>query len=93
MSAVAGFLLLMSSSLVRDIYQRNFNPEATDSAVETILQEVVIPKPQLEFDGYDVRRLDQLANELEKELKESEERLHEFQRRIDELERNDKSHL
>ena len=26
MSAVAGFLLLMSSSLVRDIYQRNINP-------------------------------------------------------------------
>ncbi len=29
MSAVAGFLLLMSSSLVRDIYQRNINPNVS----------------------------------------------------------------
>lgn len=36
MSAVAGFLLLMSSSLVRDIYQRNFNANITPRAVKLI---------------------------------------------------------
>jgi SSS family solute:Na+ symporter/sodium/pantothenate symporter len=36
MSAVAGFLLLMSSSLVRDIYQRNFNPNVSARAVRWI---------------------------------------------------------
>jgi SSS family solute:Na+ symporter/sodium/pantothenate symporter len=36
MSAVAGFLLLMSSSLVRDIYQRNFNPSISPRAVRWI---------------------------------------------------------
>jgi Na+/proline symporter len=33
MSAVAGFLLLMSSSLVRDIYQRNINPSVSPRLV------------------------------------------------------------
>src|SRR5262249_38618257 len=36
MSAVAGFLLLMSSSLVRDIYQRNLNPDVSPKAVKRI---------------------------------------------------------
>jgi SSS family solute:Na+ symporter/sodium/pantothenate symporter len=36
MSAVAGFLLLMSSSLVRDIYQRNINPDVSPRTVKTI---------------------------------------------------------
>lgn len=36
MSAVAGFLLLMSSSLVRDIYQRNINPDVSPRAVRWI---------------------------------------------------------
>jgi SSS family solute:Na+ symporter/sodium/pantothenate symporter len=36
MSAVAGFLLLMSSSLVRDIYQRNWNPSISPRAVKVI---------------------------------------------------------
>jgi SSS family solute:Na+ symporter/sodium/pantothenate symporter len=36
MSAVAGFLLLMSSSLVRDIYQRNFNPNVSAGTVKKI---------------------------------------------------------
>jgi len=36
MSAVAGFLLLMSSSLVRDIYQRNWNPNISPRAVKVI---------------------------------------------------------
>jgi len=36
MSAVAGFLLLMSSSLVRDIYQRNWNPSIPPRAVKVI---------------------------------------------------------
>ena len=36
MSAVAGFLLLMSSSLVRDIYQRNLNPEVSPRQVKRI---------------------------------------------------------
>jgi SSS family solute:Na+ symporter/sodium/pantothenate symporter len=36
MSAVAGFLLLMSSSLVRDIYQRNINPNVSPRAVRWI---------------------------------------------------------
>ncbi len=36
MSAVAGFLLLMSSSLVRDIYQRNFNPNVSARTVKFI---------------------------------------------------------
>jgi SSS family solute:Na+ symporter/sodium/pantothenate symporter len=36
MSAVAGFLLLMSSSLVRDIYQRNINPNVTPRTVRWI---------------------------------------------------------
>ncbi len=36
MSAVAGFLLLMSSSLVRDIYQRNINPHVTPRVVKRI---------------------------------------------------------
>jgi SSS family solute:Na+ symporter/sodium/pantothenate symporter len=36
MSAVAGFLLLMSSSLVRDIYQRNWNPNISPQAVKVI---------------------------------------------------------
>ncbi len=36
MSAVAGFLLLMSSSLVRDIYQRNINPDVTPRLVRII---------------------------------------------------------
>jgi SSS family solute:Na+ symporter/sodium/pantothenate symporter len=36
MSAVAGFLLLMSSSLVRDLYQRNFNPDVSPRAVRWI---------------------------------------------------------
>jgi SSS family solute:Na+ symporter/sodium/pantothenate symporter len=36
MSAVAGFLLLMSSSLVRDIYQRNINPSVSPRTVKTI---------------------------------------------------------
>jgi SSS family solute:Na+ symporter/sodium/pantothenate symporter len=36
MSAVAGFLLLMSSSLVRDIYQRNWNPSISARKVKWI---------------------------------------------------------
>jgi SSS family solute:Na+ symporter/sodium/pantothenate symporter len=36
MSAVAGFLLLMSSSLVRDIYQRNWNPSISPRKVKWI---------------------------------------------------------
>lgn len=36
MSAVAGFLLLLSSSLVRDIYQRNINPEVSPRVVRWI---------------------------------------------------------
>jgi SSS family solute:Na+ symporter/sodium/pantothenate symporter len=36
MSAVAGFLLLMSSSLVRDIYQRNINPDVSPRVVRRI---------------------------------------------------------
>jgi SSS family solute:Na+ symporter/sodium/pantothenate symporter len=36
MSAVAGFLLLMSSSLVRDIYQRNVNPDVSTRTVRWI---------------------------------------------------------
>jgi SSS family solute:Na+ symporter/sodium/pantothenate symporter len=36
MSAVAGFLLLMSSSLVRDIYQRNINPEVSARTVRWV---------------------------------------------------------
>jgi SSS family solute:Na+ symporter/sodium/pantothenate symporter len=36
MSAVAGFLLLMTSSLVRDIYQRNINPSVSRRAVRWI---------------------------------------------------------
>ncbi len=36
MSAVAGFLLLMSSSLVRDIYQRNINPDVSPRLVRWI---------------------------------------------------------
>jgi SSS family solute:Na+ symporter/sodium/pantothenate symporter len=36
MSAVAGFLLLMSSSLVRDIYQRNFNPEVSPRLIRWV---------------------------------------------------------
>jgi len=36
MSAVAGFLLLMSSSLVRDIYQRNWNPSISLRKVKWI---------------------------------------------------------
>jgi sodium/pantothenate symporter len=36
MSAVAGFLLLMSSSLVRDIYQRNINPAVSRRALRWI---------------------------------------------------------
>ncbi|HEV3204690.1 MAG TPA: hypothetical protein VGY77_09910 [Gemmataceae bacterium] len=36
MSAVAGFLLLMSSSLVRDIYQRNINPAVSPRTVRWI---------------------------------------------------------
>jgi SSS family solute:Na+ symporter/sodium/pantothenate symporter len=36
MSAVAGFLLLMSSSLVRDIYQRNINPNVSPRLVRWI---------------------------------------------------------
>src|SRR5262249_28927088 len=36
MSAVAGFLLLMSSSLVRDIYQRNINPTVSRRLVRSI---------------------------------------------------------
>jgi sodium/pantothenate symporter len=36
MSAVAGFLLLMSSSLVRDIYQRNINPNVSRRVVRWI---------------------------------------------------------
>jgi SSS family solute:Na+ symporter/sodium/pantothenate symporter len=36
MSAVAGFLLLMSSSLVRDIYQRNINPQVSPRTVRRI---------------------------------------------------------
>jgi sodium/pantothenate symporter len=36
MSAVAGFLLLMSSSLVRDIYQRNINPDISAGTVKKI---------------------------------------------------------
>jgi SSS family solute:Na+ symporter/sodium/pantothenate symporter len=36
MSAVAGFLLLMSSSLVRDIYQRNINPTVSPRVLRWI---------------------------------------------------------
>ncbi len=36
MSAVAGYLLLMSSSLVRDIYQRNINPSVSPRTVRWI---------------------------------------------------------
>jgi SSS family solute:Na+ symporter/sodium/pantothenate symporter len=36
MSAVAGYLLLMSSSLVRDIYQRNINPAVSPRTVRWI---------------------------------------------------------
>jgi SSS family solute:Na+ symporter/sodium/pantothenate symporter len=36
MSAVAGFLLLMSSSLVRDIYQRNFNPNVSPRLIRWV---------------------------------------------------------
>src|SRR5207302_3310983 len=36
MSAVAGFLLLMSSSLVRDIYQRNLNPSVSPRLVRGV---------------------------------------------------------
>jgi SSS family solute:Na+ symporter/sodium/pantothenate symporter len=36
MSAVAGYLLLMSSSLVRDIYQRNINPDVSARTVRRI---------------------------------------------------------
>lgn len=36
MSAVAGYLLLMSSSLVRDIYQRNINPNVTPRTVRRV---------------------------------------------------------
>jgi SSS family solute:Na+ symporter/sodium/pantothenate symporter len=36
MSAVAGFLLLMSSSLVRDIYQRNINPSVSPRVIRWI---------------------------------------------------------
>jgi Na+/pantothenate symporter len=36
MSAVAGYLLLMSSSLVRDIYQRNINPTVSPRLVKRI---------------------------------------------------------
>jgi Na+/proline symporter len=36
MSAVAGFLLLMSSSLVRDIYQRNINPDVSPRLVKLV---------------------------------------------------------
>jgi sodium/pantothenate symporter len=36
MSAVAGFLLLMSSSLVRDIYQRNINPSVSPRLVRGV---------------------------------------------------------
>lgn len=36
MSAVAGYLLLMSSSLVRDIYQRNINPTVSPRLVRGV---------------------------------------------------------
>jgi SSS family solute:Na+ symporter/sodium/pantothenate symporter len=36
MSAVAGYLLLMSSSLVRDIYQRNINPNVSPRLVRSV---------------------------------------------------------
>lgn len=36
MSAVAGFLLLMSSSLVRDIYQRNINPDVSPRLIKLV---------------------------------------------------------
>jgi sodium/pantothenate symporter len=36
MSAVAGFLLLMSSSLVRDLYQRNINPNVSPWLVKWV---------------------------------------------------------
>jgi SSS family solute:Na+ symporter/sodium/pantothenate symporter len=36
MSAVAGFLLLMSSSLVRDIYQRNVNPNVSPRLIRRV---------------------------------------------------------
>ncbi len=36
MSAVAGFLLLMSSSLVRDLYQRNINPNVGERGVKRV---------------------------------------------------------
>jgi sodium/pantothenate symporter len=36
MSAVAGFLLLMSSSLVRDVYQRSINPNVSPRVIKRI---------------------------------------------------------
>jgi SSS family solute:Na+ symporter/sodium/pantothenate symporter len=36
MSAVAGFLLLMSSSLVRDLYQRNINPNVSPRFIKGV---------------------------------------------------------
>jgi SSS family solute:Na+ symporter/sodium/pantothenate symporter len=36
MSAVAGFLLLMSSSLVRDLYQRNINPNVSERGIKRV---------------------------------------------------------
>jgi SSS family solute:Na+ symporter/sodium/pantothenate symporter len=36
MSAVAGFLLLMSSSLVRDLYQRNINPNVSERGIKCV---------------------------------------------------------
>jgi len=36
MSAVAGFLLLMSSRLVRDLYQRNINPNVSERGVKWV---------------------------------------------------------
>ena len=36
MSSVSGALLVMSSSLVRDIYQRNFNPSVSPRAIRGI---------------------------------------------------------
>jgi SSS family solute:Na+ symporter/sodium/pantothenate symporter len=36
MSAVAGYLLLMSSSLVRDLYQRNINPDVSPRLVRWV---------------------------------------------------------
>jgi SSS family solute:Na+ symporter/sodium/pantothenate symporter len=45
MSAVAGFLLLMSSSLVRDIYQRNINPDISAGTVKKISYGTTAPGP------------------------------------------------